>query len=312
MDMKRILQAMDSAATKPVEGVSDMAKFLSVVDKNANVQILQEGNPHKVSLPVQMAMQHYQSPQIDSTPIVKKKTSILKGYYQSVEEELAEEQTSKQQLINQYASKIAERVLMKESAGAQQAAIAIAKKKSGKYDKEGKRIKESTVDQNGTQHHAGFNPTGGPGMQNYVVDETPLHDFDKNDPIKTGVSLPGHNPGTIEYRIMRARSQLKDLASRAESNDLLTWESIAKHFPELAMNMRLIEHGIQELAAKRKKGGRGTHNIPKEIGESNPIKEANAKKKSLKNSNPCWTGYHPVGTKKKGGRTVPNCVPNKK
>ena len=37
-----------------------------------------------------------------------------------------------------------------------------------------------------------------------------------------------------------------------------------------------------------------------------------AKKKSLKNpaDNPCWTGYHPVGTKKKAGRAVPNCVPN--
>jgi hypothetical protein len=26
--------------------------------------------------------------------------------------------------------------------------------------------------------------------------------------------------------------------------------------------------------------------------------------------NPCWKGYHPVGTKEKNGRTVPNCVPN--
>jgi hypothetical protein len=26
--------------------------------------------------------------------------------------------------------------------------------------------------------------------------------------------------------------------------------------------------------------------------------------------NPCWKGYKPVGTKKKGGKTVPNCVPN--
>ena len=25
--------------------------------------------------------------------------------------------------------------------------------------------------------------------------------------------------------------------------------------------------------------------------------------------NPCWKGYEMVGTKKKGGRTVPNCVP---
>jgi hypothetical protein len=33
------------------------------------------------------------------------------------------------------------------------------------------------------------------------------------------------------------------------------------------------------------------------------------KKKSLRNTNPCWKGYHPVGTKKKNGRTVPNCVP---
>jgi len=31
--------------------------------------------------------------------------------------------------------------------------------------------------------------------------------------------------------------------------------------------------------------------------------------KSLRTRNPCWTGYHPVGTKKKNGRTVPNCVP---
>jgi hypothetical protein len=35
------------------------------------------------------------------------------------------------------------------------------------------------------------------------------------------------------------------------------------------------------------------------------------RKPSLKNpqDNPCWSGYHPVGTKKKNGQTVPNCVP---
>jgi len=32
-------------------------------------------------------------------------------------------------------------------------------------------------------------------------------------------------------------------------------------------------------------------------------------KRTLKNTNPCWKGYYPVGTKQKGGRTVPNCVP---
>ncbi len=56
MDMKRILQALDNASTKPVEGANDIKKALSIVTEGAN--------PHKVALPVQMAMQHYQSPVI--------------------------------------------------------------------------------------------------------------------------------------------------------------------------------------------------------------------------------------------------------
>jgi hypothetical protein len=32
----------------------------------------------------------------------------------------------------------------------------------------------------------------------------------------------------------------------------------------------------------------------------------------LAKKGPCWRGYEMVGMKKKGGRTVPNCVPKKK
>lgn len=42
------------------------------------------------------------------------------------------------------------------------------------------------------------------------------------------------------------------------------------------------------------------------------ITERKKKKPSLRTSNPCWKGYHPVGTKQKNGRTVPNCVPKPK
>lgn len=35
-------------------------------------------------------------------------------------------------------------------------------------------------------------------------------------------------------------------------------------------------------------------------------------KKKMKGEDPCWKGYKMVGTKKKGGREVPNCVPGKK
>ena len=53
-------------------------------------------------------------------------------------------------------------------------------------------------------------------------------------------------------------------------------------------------------AGYQDEGGQG-----KNYGES--IEEG------LKNpkDNPCWKGYHPVGTKKKNGRTVPNCVPGR-
>jgi hypothetical protein len=36
-------------------------------------------------------------------------------------------------------------------------------------------------------------------------------------------------------------------------------------------------------------------------------------REGLKNpkDNPCWKGYKPVGTKKKNGKKVPNCVPVK-
>lgn len=30
-----------------------------------------------------------------------------------------------------------------------------------------------------------------------------------------------------------------------------------------------------------------------------------------KGSDPCWSGYEAVGMKKKGGKSVPNCVPKK-
>jgi hypothetical protein len=36
------------------------------------------------------------------------------------------------------------------------------------------------------------------------------------------------------------------------------------------------------------------------------------KSPSDKSKNPCWKGYKMVGMKDKGGRSVPNCVPNKK
>ena len=112
MDMKRILQAMDGVSSKPAEGANDMKKFLQVVTEGAN--------PHKVTLPVQMAMQHYAEVKTEQPRTIKevKKTamsSLLQQYVTEVEQDLTSEQQAKKELISEQARIIADRVLAKEN-----------------------------------------------------------------------------------------------------------------------------------------------------------------------------------------------------
>ena len=235
---------------------NSLNKFLSIVKQN-DVSILNEGaNPHKVSLPVQMAMQHYQQPkekpQSTHKP-VGRETTIGK-YFHKVEDELAEQNAHKRQLINQYASTIAERVIMREG-------------KDPKLEKIAKRKALQAIDstlyknyaENMSDHSMGFKPGGGGDV------------------------------GIMPNEGMSAQVKL----SRA-------WDR------EKAKSTASIERAKKAKADFEKEW---KEKQEKKSQESNPIKEANAKKRTLKNSNPCWKGYHPVGTKKKGKRTVPNCVP---
>ena len=70
-----------------------------------------------------------------------------------------------------------------------------------------------------------------------------------------------------------------------------------------------------ELVYMYKKVKSGEHPVEEAGSPAQQAAIAIAKKKqkqadeNLKTDNPCWKGYHPVGTKKKSGRTVPNCVP---
>jgi hypothetical protein len=112
MDMKRILQALDTASSKPVEGANDMKKFLQAVSEKPSEVITEAANPHKVALPVQMAMQHYQAPEVKKVPL--QTSSLLKTYLEQVNEEIEQEQAHKKQIMNQYASTIAKRVMDKK------------------------------------------------------------------------------------------------------------------------------------------------------------------------------------------------------
>jgi hypothetical protein len=99
-----------AAFQKQLPANEGIDKFLSIVRKN-DVSILNEGaNPHKVALPVQMTMQHYQQAESTTTSSTP---SLLKKYFHEVESEINEQAQAKRQVVNQYASVIAERVLKK-------------------------------------------------------------------------------------------------------------------------------------------------------------------------------------------------------
>jgi len=407
--MKRILQAMDGVATKPVVGVDSMAKFVAIIKKN-DVQILQEASPHKVSLPVQMAMQHYQkeaecqqAPQV--APVGGE--SVVRKYFDQAEQAVQAEQHKKKQFYKQYGQQIAERVLMKEGAGelrvpppptittvpeknigldtviignpmdpngepiydvqdlvvdlglsaifavggalltpataggsaAAAAAIAapriirIAKAlaKAGQSAKfnamsaDGRRqlVSNAAKDyapqlKTAIKWNLGINTAvRADQATGSTVSNAAGAAYDKTkDAVKTVYDLLGN---VTNERHMGFKPQGPGLQSNAPDGghlDLseLSTDTLGKYKKAAYADAKKADaDGDYERGDKRFKGiNKATikqfDNDLKKHNQS-PIKEANAKKRSLKNSNPCWIDYKPVGTKKKGGRTVPNCVP---
>lgn len=226
MDMKKILQALDGSASKPVEGSNDMKKFMTIINEGAN--------PHKVSLPVQMAMQHYSTPVIKEQP----KPSLLKQYFAEAEESVIQQKMIEKTKLNKFARTIAERVQMKES----------------------------TM----PGHSAGFSPGGaGPGL----MDNSAVESFDNpKDIVKMDIPLLIR---LLEYAREDAKTDM-DLHNVTEK--LIDF---SKDGDVLTMDQYDAIVGEQKL-------------LPEPTNED------------------CWKGYQQVGMKKKGNKTVPNCVPKEK
>lgn len=278
---------------------NSLSKFLSIVDNNSSNTLNEGANPHKVALPVQMAMQHYQQPK----SIVSKKPSLLSMYLEEAEEAVNQETLAKRAVINQYAQKIANRVLMKESkldervlpgeepaSGINRltgkpnvpAAAAVAPQAvtpepaTSQFSHFSNEYLQKAVDamNNGVRMRLLISgPDAAAELQRRgVVNEAPIDmTGDPNDP-----TIYGHekaNPMSLKGRIQQARAQLKELAELANRNDLLAWEEICKKskggmFMGLEQNLEQIRHGIEQLAAKRKQGGVASRGIDKNIGEN--------------------------------------------
>jgi pterin-4a-carbinolamine dehydratase len=87
------------------------------------------------------------------------------------------------------------------------------------------------------------------------VTEAPI-ELDPSDPMDPMIhSHDKANPAKLKYRMMRAAGQIKDLASRVDNASPMEWQTMARQFDELKMNVEQIRHALEELAKIRKKGG---------------------------------------------------------
>jgi hypothetical protein len=84
--------------------------------------------------------------------------------------------------------------------------------------------------------------------------EAPI-EMDPSEPMNPMIVGTKSNPAKLQYRMLRAANQLKDLAQRAQGASAIEWDSITKNFDELAMNIGEIKHALDELRKVRSKGG---------------------------------------------------------
>ena len=117
--------------------------------------------------------------------------------------------------------------------------------------------------------------------------------------------------GTLTSYATKARA---DAASLSKQGDAASKRSSTKSMQTALDKFR--------KAAKRNIGAAGAESkarVKEEVEQIDELKKQNdnmeiddritREEKKMKGADPCWKGYQMVGTKKKGGREVPNCVP---
>jgi hypothetical protein len=125
-------------------------------------------------------------------------------------------------------------------------------KDRGIIDWQGKIERSPGSQGDGTGRYQRLRIVGAGGLES--IQEAPI-ELDRDDPMDPMIYGTGANPGKLKYRMARAAGQLKDLASRVDGASPSEWQTMARQFEELKMNMEQIRHALEELSKIRKKGG---------------------------------------------------------
>lgn len=284
MDMKKILQALDTASTKPVEGASSMAKFLRVV-KEADINQA-AATPAAAPAPAATPAPAIQVPEIPPMPA------------QDGDQGDGSKLKTNPDGTKTYAGAFG----------------------TFTYNAQGQAIKYATPNFNGMGQEIDL--TTKQTTQNYA--QGPLAIQQTRDAsgavtntnseydlgvakLKQNAGIPGApaaaptqqvisegaNPHKVALPVQMAMQHYQDASKKVVAKESI----IGKYFS-------LVEEAQRQTQEEKKAFLKQYASI---IAERVRLKD-----KDLDEDNdPCWDNYKQIGTKKKGGKTVPNCVPKK-
>jgi hypothetical protein len=334
MDMRRILQAVDSVASKPVEGGESMRKLLTILEGKGSSNRLTTAESMVIEQPAILTRKEITSPVLnvakDATP------SMIGKYFKTIEQELKEAEDRTRDRTKQLAERVANKINNQRIAELSNDTLTSYKKKAsadataadkeGNFKKGDKRysgIIKATKKQfaNDVKKHYDNKEQG---MAEATGDK-PFDNMMKN------ISKGTKKQATADRR--EQKSQNKE-QSRAAFGNMFGGGNPADKLKIREQGVTEAEgtpsgvaHLTKELLTHivQQSGKEGAHAVVKSLewGDGaakellhliiNDLKDDiegmdEAVKQRLDPK--CWTGKHKEGTKIKGGVRVNNCVPN--
>lgn len=305
--MKKILQALDGASSKPVEGSNDMKKFMQIVEG--------KGPLNRLTAAESMTVNHFQQEKSITTPVLNvakdAKPSMIGKYFKAVEQEFKEAEDRNKDRATRLAERVIERVVPGQETP------------PGINRLTGKPIEAEPTKEPASKPSGGsmYDPRLQPSGEAYTINVGgKIYKFagrDKVGPgtgeiIKVGggaIGIRGIMPVNVELGAdgMYYMAPKNESIKEADETDTVTMD--------VPLMLRMFEYAREDA-----QDDMSLHDVTQRLIELSKrvdvitmdqydaIVTGNVEE-SLRTDNPCWKGYKPVGTKKKNGKTVPNCVP---
>ena len=306
MDMKKILQALDTTAKQPVQNANDMKKFMTIVTEGVNRQTVAE----------QMITQEY------SKPTTKKGNGAIHKYIDTVLKENEEKVLEKKARAQAAAQRVLARMEEAKQAESPKPRNFVAKNAKTAGAGVHKDAKKAAKEVRGQKHKSKEMAEGLPQTLRKVVPGYAKREIDKKiDAEKFGRTDVDRDANYYRYKKIQDKIKNKEMAEGLlgdlfgpGTNDQIEQLKAMLANPKYANNPQWKAQLEKRLKIAQDRQDLDYGMAVDKRGEPLKVLPPDQYKGNLDegDEDPCWADYKMVGTKKKGGKTVPNCVPKKK